>query len=100
MRTLVERDHDSGYTKLVIDPESAAEAIELRAWWVKFFSTEQPKRASIVLSRYPAVPPPPQPELPDGQLCYHCQRVLDHQYVGGIFWRDRWWCMKCLGQYE
>jgi hypothetical protein len=92
---------EDGHLRLHITAESAAEAIALRAWVVRMFETdEQPKRASVFIERYPPVPPPPQPELPDGQLCYHCQRVLDHEYVGGIFWHDRWWCMKCLGQYE
>ena len=91
---------DDGYMTLNLAAENAAEAISLGVWRNRFFALEGPKRASIVVHRYPPVPPPPQPALPDGQLCYHCERVLDFDYVGAVFWRDRWWCMKCLGQYD
>ena len=99
MKAEVQRD-ETGHLALVLEAENAAEAIRLYLWRSWFVSNETPKRASLVLQPYPRTPPPPQPALPEKQLCYHCQRVLDHEFVGAVFWHDKWWCMKCLGQYE
>jgi hypothetical protein len=99
MKAEVQRD-ENGHMTLILEAENAAEAIPLFYWRKVFFSRETPRNASIVLRPYPPTTPPPQPALPDGQRCYHCERKLDFDYVGAVFWRDRWWCLKCLGQYE
>ena len=37
-----------------------------------------------------------QPPLPPGQRCCYCHRPLDTLFVGAVWWRDRWWCLKCF----
>ena len=37
-----------------------------------------------------------QPPVPAGQQCCYCHRLLDTLFVGAVWWRDRWWCLKCF----
>lgn len=36
-----------------------------------------------------------QPRAPENELCWHCDKALDHLH-GMAWWAERWWCLRCF----